>query len=178
MTRKQDAMGSLDSNATLLGLLAVAAVAVAVALVLKNARTRQTIALGDRRSGPHDHQAQVQPAIFAAVVKAAAVASAGQEASAAPSLFSNASMRWVGTPEDWQGLIDKMRLPPLAACPDEANKDVIITFAGAVTGQLPSNRLRTRATMSELAADDQLAFAGLFDRPAALNPQRFGFQVG
>ncbi|MED5547366.1 MAG: hypothetical protein VYD90_19210 [Pseudomonadota bacterium] len=121
--------------------------------------------------------AVLRAATFAAVVKGAQALNAGDDPLKAAALFSDATMRWVGTAEAWDSLQAQAELPKLEACPGSDVHDVIVVYAGELKGTLPGNRLATRATLKEMAAAGRLVFAGVYDRPITLNPQTIGFSV-
>lgn len=160
------------------GVFVVVVLAAAVAYVLHKAKAGSTN--GEAVATPVTAAlgVVVRPVIFAAVVKATDALAAGQEAKRAAGLFANASMRWAGSAEEWEELQRDMNLPTLAFCPDNANKDVVMAFVGAISGTVPANRLAIRAKLAELATNETLKFVGLYDRPASLNPKQFGFQIG
>jgi hypothetical protein len=169
-------MDNSGASDTLVLVVVVALVAVGLSIAMRKRKNIGHPSSRPASDGTHPHSAEMQIR-FAAVVKTEQVREAGQSPEKAAMLFSNAKMHWAGLEMAWSDLAAGMELPTLSGCPSEDGKDVIVTFMGPLLeSEIPTNRLATRSRLNDLAAKGRLDFSGLYDRPFAVNPLRFGFE--
>lgn len=117
------------------------------------------------------------PVIFAARLKVEHIKGNENLAQKAPSLFSEAEMRWTGPTSEWEQRIAEMGLDSTGSQPPKDEPKAIILFSSHLPlDKIPNNRSAIHRCLSNLLADNDLKFEGFYKTKIGVNITRYGFE--